>query len=161
MHMTLKLLQAGGRGWLPTSRAALIGLAAAGGLLAAGCGSAAAPAPSPAHAGTSGGTSTTSAAKVNLDVTLAGLGPGPAKHWVLRCDPPGGNTPDAASMCQKLLSDKTVFDKTPGHIMCPMIMADAKSYIVNGTFFGKPIHESIVDGGCELARWAQLGQIFN
>jgi hypothetical protein len=160
MRMTLKLRRAGARGWLPTSRGALIGLATAGGLLAAGCGSTAAPGAAPAgsHSGTA---STTSAAKVNLDVTLAGLGPGPTKHWVLRCDPPGGNTPDAASMCQKLLAHKSVFDKTPTHIMCPMIMADAKSYIVNGTWFGKPIHESIVDGGCSLGRWAQLGEIFN
>jgi hypothetical protein len=45
--------------------------------------------------------------------------------------------------------------------MCPMIMADARSYIVYGTFLGQKVHQSIVDGGCQLSRWSQLNQIFN
>jgi hypothetical protein len=47
------------------------------------------------------------------------------------------------------------------HVMCPMIMADARSYVLSGTWFGRPIHLTIVDGGCQLGRWAQLNQVFN
>jgi hypothetical protein len=45
--------------------------------------------------------------------------------------------------------------------MCPMIMADASSYIVYGTFLGQKVHESIPDGGCSLSRWNELKGIFN
>ena len=43
-----------------------------------------------------------------------------------------------------------------------MIMADARSRAsVNGTYLGQKVHETIVDGGCDLARWSKLEQIFN
>ena len=45
--------------------------------------------------------------------------------------------------------------------MCPMIMADARTYLVTGTFLGKKVHESIVDGGCQLTRWSELNHVFN
>jgi Subtilisin inhibitor-like len=167
MPMTPQLRQADR--WLALTRGALIGFTAAGGVLVAACGSAAAPSASHPAATTSAGTSsagtssagTTSAAKVSLTVVEAGVGTSPTRHWTLRCDPPGGTTPDPAAMCTRLLAFKDIFTPAPTHVMCPMIMADARTYIVEGTWFGKQIHESIADGGCSLARWAELGQVFN
>ena len=137
------------------SRGALL---AACGLAAAACGSAAAPA-----SGSPGGSSsaaTTSAAKVSLTITESGSG-ATGKHWTLHCEPAGGTFPDASAACGKLLRFKTIFSPSPHHVMCPMIMADARTYIVYGTFLGQKVHQSIVDGGCDLTRWHELNQVFN
>lgn len=135
-------------------------LIAACGLAAAACGSTAAPAGG-APAGGSSSAATTSAAKVSLTVTQTGGSGATAKHWTLRCEPAGGSFPDPAAACAKLTKLPTIFATSPHHVMCPMIMADARSYIVYGTFLGQKVHQSIVDGGCSLARWNQLNQIFN
>jgi hypothetical protein len=133
-------------------------LIAACGVLAAACGSTVAPTGSAKTSNTS--TGTTSAAKVSLDVVLQNGNGSPVSHWTLRCEPAGGTYPDAASACGKLLSEKNIFVPQPAHVMCPMIMADARSYLVYGTYLGKTVHETVVDGGCSLARWAELNQIF-
>jgi Subtilisin inhibitor-like len=147
-------------------------------LLAAACGSAAAPGSasgpgtsgtsasgsSTASAGTSGSGSgsagTTSAAKVSLDVTFAASPTTAGRHFTLRCDPAGGTAPDAATACSKLLSGKNLFGPKPAHVMCPMIMSTAGRATVTGTYLGKKVHETIVDGGCDLGRYQQLKQIF-
>jgi len=131
---------------------------AACGLVAAGCGSTAAPS-SATHGTSSAGT--TAAAKVSLSFTLTGGGTTVPKHWTLRCDPTGGTAPDAAAACSRLLKLKTIFRPQPTKVMCPMIIADARTYIISGTFLGAPVHESIIDGGCDLARWSNLNQVFN
>ena len=135
-------------------------LVAACGLAAAACGSAAAP-----SGGSQGGggspASTTSAAKVSLTIVQSGGSDSTAKRWTLRCEPAGGNVPDPATACGRLLQHRTIFSPSPRHVMCPMIMADARSYIVYGTFLGQKVHQTIVDGGCDLTRWSQLNQVFN
>jgi hypothetical protein len=139
------------------------GLLSACGVLAAACGSAAAPgsaqAPSGTHSTGTHSTGTTAAAKASL--TIVTTAPGSVHHWTLRCDPPGGTKPDAAAACSQLIAHKTIFQPSEVKVFCPMIMANAASYIIYGTWFGRPVHESIVDGGCDLARWSQLHQIFN
>ncbi len=135
------------------------------GILAAACGSSAAPGGSTARGASppvsSTSASTTSAAKVSLTIAVTGGVTTKADHWTLRCEPTGGTFPNPALACAKLLKLKTLFFPAPVHVMCPMIMADAKSYLVNGTFLGKKVHESIVDGGCELGRWHELNHVFN
>ncbi len=157
MHMRSHLRTAGTqpRYRMLLTRGALI---AACGIAAAGCGSVAAPG-SAAHGTTSA--STASAAKVSLSITLSGGGTTTPEHWTLRCDPTGGTAPDAAAACSKLLQMKTIFSPQPVKVMCPMIMANARSYIISGTFLGEPVHESIVDGGCSLARWGDLNKVFS
>jgi Subtilisin inhibitor-like len=161
MAMTSYLRAAGAqpRYRMLLTRGAII---AACGLAAAGCGSTAAP--SSAGGGASHGTGsagTTSAAKVSLSFTLTGGGTTVPKHWTLRCDPTGGTAPNAATACSALLKMKTIFKPQPNKVMCPMIIADARTYVISGTFLGAPVHESIIDGGCDLARWSNLNQIFN
>lgn len=131
---------------------------AACGITAAACGSAAVPATGAHGSGSSAGT--TSAAKVSLTVAESGAGSA-GRHWTLRCEPAGGNFPDAAAACAKLMRFRTIFSPSPHHVMCPMIMADARTYIVYGTFLGHKVHQSIVDGGCDLTRWHELNQVFN
>jgi hypothetical protein len=136
-------------------------------LLAAACGSIAAPttgAPGASGAGSSsaasGSASTASAARISLDVTFAASASGPATHYTLRCEPAGGTTPDPAAACSRLLAGASLFASRPRHVMCPMIMASAGHARVTGTYLGKSVRETIVDGGCDLARWAELKAIF-
>jgi Subtilisin inhibitor-like len=135
-------------------------------LLAAGCGSSAAPGSGTSSAGTStsGSSSagTASAAKVSLDVSFSGsAGTAPA-HYTLRCEPAGGTVRDAAAACAKLMKHgASLFGPLPVHVACPMILASAGRATVRGTYLGQRVHESVVDGGCDLSRWGELRQIFS
>jgi Subtilisin inhibitor-like len=138
-------------------------------MLAAACGSTVAPASGGQSGSSSSGSpssstsaaGTTSAAKVSLTIELTAGKDVTAKRWTLRCEPAGGNYPDPPAACAKLSRLQTILNPAPVHIMCPMIMADASSYIVYGTILGKKVHETIPDGGCSLSRWNELKGIFN
>jgi Subtilisin inhibitor-like len=154
--------------------------AAACALLAAACGSTIAPGASsggsssagtgsPSTGSTSTGSTgassagTTSAAKISLDVSFAGSATTPASHFTLRCEPPGGTVRDAAVACAALLKGGATLFGPPArqHVMCPMMLASAGHATVTGTYLGKPVHESIADGGCDIARWSTLKRVFN
>ena len=79
----------------------------------------------------------------------------------LRCEPAGGNYPDPTGACVKLLKWGNIFARPSGHIMCPMIVVSAQRVTVTGTYFGKKINETIVDGSCGLPRFYKLKEIFN
>jgi hypothetical protein len=98
-----------------------------------------------------------------VDLTIVQTnGPGSTpKRFTLRCAPVGGTYPDATTACSKLMALKDIFRPQVGHVMCPNIMADARSYIVSGVFLGQTVHQSILDGGCTTAKWNQLNEIFN
>jgi hypothetical protein len=133
------------------------GLIAGCALLAAACGSAAAPGSGPG----AGSSSSARAAQASLEVTLAG--PDTAtKHWFLRCDPAGGSVPDAATVCNSLRADPSIMTqrRLPG-IMCPMIMADGPNFTITGVYYGHAVHQVILRGGCDLARWTKLHDLFS
>ena len=111
-----------------------------------GGGAASAPAPAP---------------KVSLHITVSTTPGAPAKHWTLQCEPAGGTHPDPAGACAVLLKAKNPFAPLPKGIMCPMIRVGTKTAIVEGTYFGKHVDTTFTPGGCDLAHWEQLGQIFN
>jgi len=131
-----------------------------GGALLAACGLAAACGSAPAGGGSSAGT--TSAAKVSLTIEQT-AGPGSVgKRFTLRCEPAGGSFPDPAAICAQLPKLRSILSPQPHrHVMCPMILADARTYVVHGTLLGQQVHESIADGGCTLSRWSQLNKILN
>jgi Subtilisin inhibitor-like len=166
MGMTSELQQGIARSRGILTRGVLI---AACGILAAACGSMAAPtsggpggSASPSSAGSStSAAGTTSAAKVSLNIVLTAGRDIAARRWTLTCEPVGGTYPDPAAACAKLTELRTILNPAPVHVMCPMIMADASSYVVYGTFLGQTVHESIPDGGCSLSRWNELKGIFN
>jgi hypothetical protein len=149
-------------GWL-LSRCAAAGACA---LLVAACGSAAAR-----HGGASGssssspaagssGSATTATAKISLDVRFSGSPTTPAAQYTLRCDPAGGTVTDPAAACARLMRGTSLFGPLPAHVACPMIMANAGRATVSGSYLGHPVHETLVDGGCDLSRWAKLKQVF-
>jgi hypothetical protein len=149
-------------------------------LLAAGCGSAAAPgsgasgsgssssgtsSPSTSTTGTgssgTGSAGTASAAKISLNVSFSGSATTAAAEYTLRCEPAGGTVRDAAAACAKLMKrGASLFGPLPVHVACPMIMASAGRATVRGTYLGQQVHETVVDGGCDLSRWSELRQIF-
>ncbi len=139
------------------------GLLSACGVFVAACGSTAAPGSAAPSSSTSSGThstaGTTAAAKASL--TIVTTAPGSIHRWTLRCDPPGGTKPDAAAACSQLIAHKTILQPSDVRVMCPMILSDASSFYITGVWFGKPVHESIVDGGCDLTRWSEMHEIFN
>lgn len=117
------------------------------------CGSSAAPG--------SGSGSGTKASGDSLTIQVS-HGHGTAvTRWTLRCQPAGGTEPDAPTACKTLQSVKDPFGPLPKGIMCPMIVAGSKSAKITGTWHGKPVNVTMVDGGCWLARWGKIGQIFN
>jgi Subtilisin inhibitor-like len=168
MGMTSELHQRIARSRGILARGVLI---AACGVLAVACGSTTAPtsggpggsasSSSPTSPGSTSAAGTTSAAKVSLTIVLTAGHDVAAKHWTLRCDPAGGTYPDPAAACTRLVKLRTILNPPPIHIMCPMIMADASSYIVYGNLLGQKVHETIPDGGCSLERWNELKGIFN
>jgi Subtilisin inhibitor-like len=144
------------------------GLLSACGVLVAACGSTAAPGSAAPAGGATPGThsastqpaSTTASAKIAL--TIVSTAPPVSRHWTLRCDPPGGTKPDPAAACRQLIAEPSIFQVgKPKLLMCPMILADASSYVISGTWFGRSVHETVVDGGCDTSRWSELHQIFN
>jgi len=138
------------------SRVALGGCAVlATGVLLAACGSAAAPG---SNAGDASSTVTT--ARVSLDVTFAATPTRPAIHYTLRCEPPGGSTPDPAAACTKLLTGEIILTPRPLHVMCPMVLQTGARATITGTYLGRLVHVTIVNGGCELAQWSKLKAIF-
>ncbi len=147
------------------ARCAVVG---AGVLLAAACGSttvpgsggSAVPATS-APAASSGGPATTAAAKISLEVSFSGSPTTAPAHYTLRCDPDGGTVADPAGACAKLMRGASLFAPLPAHVACPMIMANAGRATVTGSYLGRPVRETIVDGGCDLGRWAKLRHVFS
>jgi Subtilisin inhibitor-like len=99
--------------------------------------------------------------KVSLDITVSTTPSAPTKHWTLQCEPTGGTHPDPAAACAVLLKAKDPFAPLPKGIMCPMIRVGTKTAIVKGTYFGKHIDTTLSPGGCKLAQWEKIGQIFN
>lgn len=59
------------------------------------------------------------------------------------------------------MSGTSIVAPRPTRIMCPMIMADAGRASVTGTYLGQKVHMTVVDGGCDLSRWAKLKSVFN
>jgi Subtilisin inhibitor-like len=131
-------------------------------ITATACGTA--PAASTAGANAAGGGSASAKAhkpKVSLDMTVV-LKPGAKpQHWTLRCDPPGGTHPDPAGACRVLLAAKSPFAPIIKHVQCPMIIASEARATIKGWWFGKRVDMVMTDGGCSMARWTKIGQIFN
>jgi hypothetical protein len=90
-------------------------------------------------------------------------------HWTLRCDPVGGDAPDAAATCRVLFGTRHPINPIMMHpmspimprIMCPMILISSKQIIVDGTWFGKKVHRVFIDGGCDLLLFNSLVKTFS
>lgn len=130
---------------------AVVGVIAAAGVLA-GCGTAAAPGAGGTGSAGSHAHAAKHAAKGTLTIKVTDKANGTVTRWTLRCDPPGGTTPDPAAACKALFHSKDVLSPVRHHlmIMCPMIMVSGKQISVDGTWFGQKVHRVIIDGECDL-----------
>ena len=104
---------------------------------------------------------TTVLAKISLEVSFSGSPTTPAARYTLTCDPAGGTVSHPAAACARLMRGTSLFRPLPAHVACPMIMANAGRATVTGSYLGRQVHETIVDGGCDLSRWAKLRQVFS
>jgi hypothetical protein len=130
----------------------LTGLIAAVALLAA-CGTAVAPG--------SGTKSAPQASKFALSVRIVhGKGSGP-KHWTLQCEPARGTAPDATTACKTLLGIKQPFSPVSKVKVCPMILAGSQVIVVSGTWDGRKVHRTVIDGECDLGLFETLNKVFN
>jgi hypothetical protein len=130
-------------------------------LIAAICAAAATACGSKPAPSAGAGSALPPAPKVSLDITVSTTPNAPSKHWTLQCEPAGGTHPNPAAACAVLLKAKNPFAPLPKGIMCPMIRVGTKTAIVKGTYFGKHIDTKLSPGGCQLAQWEKIGQIFN
>jgi hypothetical protein len=94
-------------------------------------------------------------------VTFTASATAPATTYTLRCEPPGGTVADPVGACARLLTGPSLFAPKPSRILCPMILESTARATVTGVYFGKQVHVTIVQGGCDLARWAKLKQVFS
>jgi hypothetical protein len=92
-------------------------------------------------------------------VTVYAANNAPPTQFTLHCNPAGGTVPNPAAACSQLLADPGLFGPPPAHVMCPMIMANAGRFVVSGTYLGKPVNETVFDGGCDIPHWVELNQI--
>jgi hypothetical protein len=81
------------------------------------------------------------------------------QHWTLRCDPVGGNHPDAGAACRVLEHTKNPFPPTRPNMMCPAA-ADSRTATIRGTWFGHPVNATYTQNGCGLLRWRRIWQVF-
>lgn len=84
------------------------------------------------------------------------------KSYTLTCSPTGGNLPQAGKACAVLANAKgDPFAPTPKDQMCTQIYGGPEVAKVTGTWNGKQVDSQFSrKNGCELKRWATLGDLF-
>ncbi|MHB1595594.1 MAG: SSI family serine proteinase inhibitor [Streptosporangiaceae bacterium] len=143
--------------WRTRMPRSLLAVAAAG-LVIAGCGTATGPGPG----GTGpGGVSHPAAAKISLGFAVR-TKPGAAPtRWLLRCRPAGGTVGDPAAACARLLRLGRPFAPPPRDEVCPQVMAGTGVITVTGTWLGRRVQRTVVDGTCDLGLYATLHAVLH
>jgi hypothetical protein len=83
-------------------------------------------------------------------------------HWTLRCNPPSGTLPQAATACNRLrrFSDDP-FAPVPSDAVCSMIYGGPETARVKGLYRGQKVNAVFNRrNGCEIARWKRLAFLF-
>lgn len=98
-----------------------------------------------------------------LTVTVTGTGdPALDRTHELRCDPAGGDHPDATAACARLdelarSGWDEAFAPVPDDAMCTKIYGGPQTARVVGTWDGRTVDATFNrSGGCEIARWKAL-----
>ena len=129
--------------------AALVALAA---LALAGCG------------GSSGGDGDGSDAKIDLKLTLWPTGRnGDSITWTLRCEPTGGNHPDAAAACAALTAVQDPFGTLPPPPRCKEIPGSSPEVaLLEGDFRGRKVRSMFErSNACVAGRWDRIAPVFD
>jgi hypothetical protein len=82
--------------------------------------------------------------------------------WTLRCDPPGGDHPDAAAACAAIAKAERPFAATAKDQICTQIYGGPQTATIEGTWKGQPVKATYSrTDGCEIARWKKLEAVFH
>jgi hypothetical protein len=103
-----------------------------------------------------------SSGETALTITLVsdeGVDP---ETFKLKCDPPGGDHPQAAEACKALdAAGADVFKPVAKDQMCTDLYGGPQTATVTGTYKGEKVDaEFNRTNGCEIDRWEQLGTTF-
>ena len=127
--------------------AALVALAA---LALAGCGG-------------SGGADE-SDSRIDLKLTLWPTGTnGDSITWTLRCEPTGGDHPDAAAACAALTAVQDPFVELPPPPRCKEIPGSSPEVaLLEGDFRGRKVHSMFErSNACVAGRWDRIAPVFD
>ncbi|MDB1086149.1 SSI family serine proteinase inhibitor [Streptomyces sp. ACA25] len=93
-----------------------------------------------------------------LTITVTDTGePEHAQVHTLRCEPAGGDHPEAATACDVLAELEDPFSPVPPDSLCTYIHGGPATAVIEGTWAGEPVDAAFArTNGCEVARWDRL-----
>lgn len=102
------------------------------------------------------------ASATDLTVSVTAKPGAKAHEWTLKCDPPGGDHPDAKKACAALAKAKNPFKPTPKNRMCTQIFGGPQRAKIGGTWHGSKIDTTFSrKNGCEINRWNAIKTVLN
>jgi len=85
---------------------------------------------------------------------------GASTLWTLRCTPPAGTHPRAASACDVLARLADPFAPIPKDVGCTQIYGGPQVARVSGRLRGRVVWATFQRrDGCEISRWARVGAL--
>lgn len=127
-------------------------------LVLSGCGQGAEDPPS----GDEGSGGSGSAAATSLTIEVSAEEGADPTTMTLRCDPVGGDHPQAEQACEALAAaGADVFEPVPDDQPCTMLYGGPQTARVTGTLDGADVDATFDrQNGCEVDRWDTLGTTF-
>jgi hypothetical protein len=102
--------------------------------------------------------------KIDLKLTLWPTGTdGDSISWTLRCEPTGGDHPDAAAACAALTAVKDPFGKPPPPPRCKEIPGSSPEVaLLEGDFRGRKVRSMFErSSACVAGRWDRIAPVFD
>jgi len=103
-------------------------------------------------------------AQIDLKLTLWPTGTdGDSISWTLRCEPTGGDHPDAATACAALTAVKDPFGKLPPPPRCEEIPGSSPEVaLLEGDFRGRKVRSMFErSNACVAGRWDRIAPVFD
>lgn len=108
------------------------------------------------------GSPSTHASATDLTVSVTAKPGAKPREWTLKCNPPGGDHPDAKKACAALTKAKNPFKPTPKNRMCTQIFGGPQKAKINGTWNGSKVDATFSrKNGCEVDRWNAIRTVLN
>ena len=103
-------------------------------------------------------------ARIDLKLTLWPTGTnGDSITWTLRCEPIGGDHPDAAAACAALTAVQDPFVKLPPPPRCEEIPGSSPEVaLLEGDFRGRKVRSMFErSNACVAGRWDRIAPVFD